>query len=199
MSTSVRVLSQVVRIQVPCQERPCFVQLELWQQHVMLAPACGVLLLPASLAEVATELQARAAESRAECKVRFLSHLLRPCYSSLRCQSPLTLCTQMHCLETEERDPLSLLPSLVLCATEATKWKFLVLHFNITEGVIQSSPSWDCAAAATDDCGSQQRSGFSRMEQEAAGDEGSVADDGLDTFVADCGFWLEEMAHMGTW
>lgn len=47
-------------------------QLELWQHHVILAPACGVLILPQSMAKVAEELNAHAA-TVTECnKVRHL-------------------------------------------------------------------------------------------------------------------------------
>jgi hypothetical protein len=47
---------QVVHSRIACEERPCLVQFELWQQHVILTPACGVLLLPAALSEAAAEL-----------------------------------------------------------------------------------------------------------------------------------------------
>ena len=49
-------LAQVVCAHVQCKEQPSMMQLELWQHHTLLAPACGVLVLPSSLAEVAGEL-----------------------------------------------------------------------------------------------------------------------------------------------
>jgi len=45
------------------------IQLELCQQHMLLAPACGVLLLPSDKTEVAAELHARGASTAAGRKV----------------------------------------------------------------------------------------------------------------------------------
>jgi hypothetical protein len=56
-------------VQVACEDRPCMIQLELCQQHMLLAPACGVLLLPSDKAEVAAELHARVALTAAKRKV----------------------------------------------------------------------------------------------------------------------------------
>eukprot|EP00200_Dunaliella_tertiolecta_P012283 CAMPEP_0202376294 /NCGR_PEP_ID=MMETSP1127-20130417/6812_1 /ASSEMBLY_ACC=CAM_ASM_000462 /TAXON_ID=3047 /ORGANISM="Dunaliella tertiolecta, Strain CCMP1320" /LENGTH=1185 /DNA_ID=CAMNT_0048974037 /DNA_START=327 /DNA_END=3881 /DNA_ORIENTATION=+ len=52
---------QVVHVRVACKNRPQMVQFELWQQHAILAPACGVLLLPAAMSAVAGEIDRQAA------------------------------------------------------------------------------------------------------------------------------------------
>uniref|UniRef100_A0A7S3QV17 Uncharacterized protein n=1 Tax=Dunaliella tertiolecta TaxID=3047 RepID=A0A7S3QV17_DUNTE len=49
---------QMLRVRMECKDQPCLVEFELWQQHAILAPACGVLLLPGSMSGVAEELNA---------------------------------------------------------------------------------------------------------------------------------------------
>ena len=66
------------------------VQLELWQQHILLAPACGVLLLPSDKAEVAAELHARGASTAAGRKV--MSNGIRVLTSYRTKKSP-------HCID----------------------------------------------------------------------------------------------------
>jgi len=53
---------QVIRARVVCKDEPCMVSFELWQQHVMLSSACEVLLLPASMSDVAEELSTKVAD-----------------------------------------------------------------------------------------------------------------------------------------
>eukprot|EP00967_Tisochrysis_lutea_P007029 scaffold8365_cov22-Tisochrysis_lutea.AAC.1 len=48
----------MLRVRMECKDQPCLVEFELWQQHAILAPACGVLLLPGSMSGVAEELNA---------------------------------------------------------------------------------------------------------------------------------------------
>jgi hypothetical protein len=47
-------------VRMECTGQPCMFHFELWLQHAILAPVCGVLVLPLEMSAVALELNARA-------------------------------------------------------------------------------------------------------------------------------------------
>lgn len=47
-------------MRMECTGQPCMFHFELWLQHAILAPVCGVLVLPLEMSAVALELNARA-------------------------------------------------------------------------------------------------------------------------------------------